>query len=752
VSTLSSVGRGLAVGLVTATALVASPIQALAQNLAFESLHEFTNLPGLPTGGLVKAPDGTFYGTALMDPPTQPGGVFSLRPRDDGSYEYRLLHAFANASQSLESGRYPYAGLVLASDGHLYGTTSSGGTHDAGTLFKITVDGVLTSLHSFDGVRGRAPLGRLVQGADGYLYGTTVAGGYFNLGTIFRISTTGAHTVVHHFWWFTGASPVAGLIQASDGNFYGTTFDGGFVILGPGQYTWGGTIFRMTPTGFVTPIHYFNGQVHGTRPIGALTQASDGHLYGATSQSGSETDGALYRITTGGLFTQLHEFPKFGGRPMAELRQASDGYLYGEVTGFTGGYSENQPNGALFRMSLGGTVEILHTFNIVDGKLPFGGVTEGSDGALYGGTVWGGAERHGSIYRFSAGGMSTVHSFRGGVVRPEGLIRSRDGHFYGVDRSSGPALTGTIFKLAPDGTYTPLHTLLKAEGTTPSPLLHAADGHFYGTTRLGGAHGSGGVFRITSQGDFAIVASFGENDGISGLPLVQAPDGTFYGTMEYGLNGKGSIFRMTPDGVVSTVYAISENFMSGIKAIILGTDGHLYGVTQHGGPDQRGTVFKVTTAGEFTTLHTFSGGTDGSEPVSRLAQGADGFLYGTTTTGGAGGLGTVFRISTSGALTTLHAFTGADGRWPLGPLHAASDGMIYGTSRNAGEGLPMGAVFRITPATGAVTIVHFLPADGSEGDPELSGVVEGGDGRLYGLTWVAPSPSGGGIFYRLVPQ
>jgi uncharacterized repeat protein (TIGR03803 family) len=309
--------------------------------------------------------------------------------------------------------------------------------------------------------------------------------------------------------------------------------------------------------------------------------------------------------------------------------------------------------------------------------------------------------------------------------------------------------TGTIFRLAPDGTYTPLHTLLVAEGTTPSPLLQAADGHLYGTTRLGGASGSGIVFRITYEGEFSMVASFGRYDGISGLPLVQAADGTFYGTMEYGENNAGSVFRMTPAGVVSTVYAFPGE-PPGIKAIIQGSDGHLYGVTEYGGPDQLGTVFRVTTAGEFTTLHTFTGGSDGSRPVSRLAQGADGHLYGTTSFGGAAGFGTVFRISATGALTTLHAFTGTDGRMPFGPLYAGSDGLIYGTSNKAGEGLPVGTIFRVASATGVVTIVHTFPADDSEGAPGPSSVIEGPDGALYGTTWKTQQVPGGprATFYR----
>ncbi len=275
--TLMVLRRPVSLCLCAAMAVLAAPATTLAQERSLEVLHEFANSPGHPTGGLVKAPDGTFYGTLLFNPPVQTGGVFSLRPNDDGSHEYRLLHAF---SATGESGSRPYGGVVLASDGHLYGTTIEGGSGNAGTIFRVTTDGTFTSLHSFNGVSGRMPMGRLVQGSDGNLYGTTVSGGRFNLGTIFRISLTGAFAVVHDFWWFTGASPTAGLVLASDGNFYGTSYDGGFVVVAPGVYSSGGTIFKMTPRGVVTPLYYFNGNTGGTRPVAALTQASDGNLYG----------------------------------------------------------------------------------------------------------------------------------------------------------------------------------------------------------------------------------------------------------------------------------------------------------------------------------------------------------------------------------------------------------------------------------------------------------------------------------------
>jgi len=259
------------------------------------------------------------------------------------------------------------------------------------------------------------------------------------------------------------------------------------------------------------------------------------------------------------------------------------------------------------------------------------------------------------------------------------------------------------------------------------------------------------VFRITGQGDLTVVASFGTFDGVSGLPLVQAADGTFYGTMESGETGKGSVFRMTPDGVVSTVFAFADDHIVGMKAIMQARDGDLYGVTEHGGPNQLGTVFRVTTAGVLTTIHTFSGGLGGSRPIGRMVQAADGHLYGTTAGGGAAGFGTIFRITRSGALTTLHSFAASDGR-PLSPLSVGSDGLVYGTTSNSiNEGLLLGSVFRVSPVTAAVTTLHSFPIDESEGVPGESGVVEGPDGEIYGTTRMQSQIPGGkqGTFYRL---
>ncbi len=140
------------------------------------------------------------------------------------------LHAFDGPD-----GLEPYAGLIQATDGNFYGTTSYGGPSarsSFGTIFKITLSGTLTTLHVFDYTDGEAPNAGLIQATDGNFYGTTSEGGVGGYaGTVFKITPSGTLTTLYRFCSQTnctdGQLPDAGLIQATDGNFYGTTYAGG---------------------------------------------------------------------------------------------------------------------------------------------------------------------------------------------------------------------------------------------------------------------------------------------------------------------------------------------------------------------------------------------------------------------------------------------------------------------------------------------------------------------------------------------
>jgi len=235
---------------------------------------------------------------------------------------------------------------VPGSDGNFYCTTASGGDHYKGTVFKVTAIGTLTTLHSFSGSPsdGAVPGAGLVQGTDGSFYGTTTSGGAHYQGTVFRITPAGALTVLHSFSGYPteGAGPTAGLVQGSDGNFYGTTASGGAHYLG--------TVFKIDATGNLTTLHSFSGPPSdGIGPAAGLIQGSDGNFYGTTGAGGAHYQGTAFEITPVGALTVLHSFsgsPNEGAGPIAGLVQSSDGNFYGTTA--LGGTNSK---GTVFKLS-----------------------------------------------------------------------------------------------------------------------------------------------------------------------------------------------------------------------------------------------------------------------------------------------------------------------------------------------------------------------------------------------------------------
>ena len=215
--------------------------------------------------------------------------------------------------------------LIQATDGNFYGTTLLGGdtsicSEGCGTIFKMTPQGTLTTIHSFNDTDGLEPASGLLQATDGNFYGTTAGGGGSGHGTVFKITQGGMLITMHSFDGGDGYSATGNLMQAADGNLYGTTEYGGAnnnsIVCGS-SVSGCGTVFKITLAGVLTTLHNFCSQTNctdGANPYQAgLVQATDGNLYGTTYDGGAKDWGTVFRITAGGSLTTLHSFDDSDG-------------------------------------------------------------------------------------------------------------------------------------------------------------------------------------------------------------------------------------------------------------------------------------------------------------------------------------------------------------------------------------------------------------------------------------------------------
>jgi uncharacterized repeat protein (TIGR03803 family) len=375
----------------------------------FGTLYSFDGTDGrvLPAP-LIQGTDGNFYGVTEHGGSYQGGciadgcgTIFKLTPGGT----LTTLHSF-----SYSEGAWPLGALIQATDGDFYGTTESGGAYQYGAIFRITPSGAFTTIYNFcsqpNCLDGRGPLTGLVQGVNGNLYGTTPSGGASNSGSVFKLTLSGAFTSLYDFSSVPGCSGCVmpnGLIQGTDGNFYGTT--------GGGGANYGGSIFKITPSGVLTTLYSFcaggDPCTDGEGPKAALIQATDGNLYGTTYRGGASsaqcyetTCGTVFTVDpTTGTLTTLHSFEYTdGGNSQAGLIQANDGNFYG-TTAWGGAYDW----GTIFEITPSGTLTSLHSFDLQDGASPEAALVQGTNGKFYGEPSWGGEHQDGTIFMLVMG-------------------------------------------------------------------------------------------------------------------------------------------------------------------------------------------------------------------------------------------------------------------------------------------------------------------------------------------------------------
>ena len=328
--------------------------------------------------------------------------------------------------------------------------------------------------------------------------------------------------------------------------------------------------------------------------------------------------------------------------------------------------------------------------------------------------------------------------------------QGRDGNMYGT-LLGGASGNGTVYKITPSGTFTPLYTFSGADGSEPhSGLALGTDGNFYGATLHGGANGYGTIFKITPAGALTTLHSFTatEEGGAYGAP-VQGKNGTFYGVTSYGkaysVTSSGT-FKLLPKAIPGASYA----------PLFLAWDGNFYGTTKTGGIGY-GTIFQMSALGAVKILYSFDI-THGSYPIGPVVQGIDQpfdrfnrTLYGTTSGGGAlaQDVGVVYGFRPTGEGWMLHEFdstSATDGYQPFAGLVAATDGYFYGSTNVGGGSSPYGTLFRLDSPTGSFSVLHVF--DQTHGSDTQATAMQHTNGTLYGLTNQGGSGNGG-VFYSL---
>ena len=360
-----------------------------------------------------------------------------------------------------------------------------------------------TLLHSFqsNGKDGTQPRAGLVRDTKGNLYGTTTSGGTYNNGTVFQLTPSGSEKILHNFNHNTGdgMSPLAGLIRDTQGNLYGTTVGGGAYL--------GGTVFELTPSGKETVLHSFDDvTTDGFGPVASLVRDAQGNLYGMTPSGGPSSGGIVFEVTPSGTETILHSFDDSnstnGYGPEAGLIMDASGNFYGTTQ--AGGTEGALSYGTAFEMTPSGTETVLHTFGIgTDGSNVWAGLVRDAKGNLYGTTYQGGTYGNGTVFEVTPSGTETVlHSFNNdgtdGYGPMAGLVIDASGNLYGTTEFGGTYTYGTVFEITPSGTETILHSFgAGTDGRNPvAGLVLDTQGNLYGTTEKGGAHGGGAVFKV----------------------------------------------------------------------------------------------------------------------------------------------------------------------------------------------------------------------------------------------------------------
>jgi uncharacterized repeat protein (TIGR03803 family) len=358
---------------------------------------------------------------------------------------------------------------------------------------------------------------------------------------------------------------------------------------------------------------------------------------------------------------------------------------------------------------------VLYSFtkDAAAGQYPSSSLVGDPQGNLYG-VALGGIFGRGVIYEVSSTGDEQVlYNFKGsdgdGDVPDSMSFRDAAGNLFGTTFQGGAYSYGTVFKLDPQGRETILYSFCPqtpcTNGTFPGGVTPSKNGTLYGVTYAGGNYscnitGCGTVFKINRGGDLTLLHAFGGADGdYPNAGLVLDAANAVYGTTQYGgAYGHGAVYKVNSAGKETVEYSFDGGTDGAYPngGLVQDAEGNLYGTANQGGTYNDGTIFKITTSGQFTVLYSFRGGLSGANPYADLNLDQQGNIFGVTSTGGAHNFGVIFKLDASGNETVLHSFPQeADGVHPSG-LTIGASGNLYGTTYQGGKH-NYGSVFAVMP-------------------------------------------------------
>jgi uncharacterized repeat protein (TIGR03803 family) len=616
---------------------------------------------------------------------------------------------------------------MLANNGKLYCMTNQGGTYNNGILFEYDViTNTIIVKHNFDGINGSMPQGNLIQTSNGKLYGMTNLGGVNNNGVIFEYDiNTGAYIKKIDFIAATGSNPGTELIEATNGKLYGMTTNGGI-----NNY---GVIFEydITTNTYLKKFD-FNGSSNGGNPFGAMSEVS-GKLYGMTQYSGTSSSGVIFEYDY--ITNSYSKKINLGGSPYGSFVKAANGSLYG-LTYESGTYTA----GFLFEYN-----PATSNFNkkkdfdgFTDGGHPRGTLMQSSNGKLYGLTAYGGDNHEGAgvIFEYDIANdiylkkINFYQSINGG--RPWGsMIRASNNKLYGITYFGGNDENGVLFEIDP---YTKVYTkkidfnLTMHGGSPMSSLIQASNGMLYGiATQSGYPNYYAILYEYDyTTGNYNIKHTFNNsfNGVLSGTSsLFQASNGKLYGVTNLGgINNNGVLYEFDP---VTNNYSKLYDFAwlaggADPEGSVIEENGILYGVTSSGNNSLFSYNLNTQT---LSFIHTFTN-SDGRYPIGPPVKAINNKLYGLTYAGGANNMGTLYEYDMSLNLFTKKIdFNGAlNGSNPQGTLMSASNGKLYGATSYGGNS-NFGTTFEYDPTTN--TLIKKISFDGQNGNfPTYSKLVE----------------------------